>query len=170
MKGLLIKSCFGEKKRKKTLLVFIAAIFILSMSPIFAKDTVESSVKENLKKIKEETKLFAKEQNREAKTILESLFSEGKLSTYSEDFLPEEDQGKSFDHELAAEKTDKQELSPFEASLQEVIDSSEPRCQHESRGQHNDVHQKHQERHDPDAQGLEVLPPKRVDAQKFETA
>lgn len=124
MKRLSIKPCLREKKRKKALLVFIAAIFILSMSPIFAKDAVESSVKENLKKTKEEAKNFAKEKNKEAKNILESLFSEGKLSMYSEDFLPEEDQGKSFDHELAAEKTDKQELSPFEASLQEVIDSS----------------------------------------------
>lgn len=77
MKRLLIKSCFGEKKRKNILLVFTAAIFILSMPSLFAKDTVKSSVKENLKKIKEETKLFAKEQNREAKTILESLFLTG---------------------------------------------------------------------------------------------
>ena len=46
-------------------------------------------------------------------------------SSYTlEDFLPEEDRGKTFDAELAAAKTESQESSPFEKSLQEVIESS----------------------------------------------
>ena len=123
MKRLLIK-CLREKKRKRILLVFTAAIFILSMPSLFAKDDVEASVKENLKKTKEEAKSLGKEKNQEAKNVLESLFSSGKLVTYYDDFLPEEDRGKTFDEKLAREKTDKQEFSPFEANLQEVIDSS----------------------------------------------
>lgn len=123
MKKLPI-NCLREKKRKSILLVFTAAIFILSMPSLFAKDDVETSVKENLKKTKEEAKSIGKEKNQEAKNVLESLFSSGKLAIYCDDFLPEEDRGKTFDEKLAREKTDKQEFSPFEANLQEVIDSS----------------------------------------------
>lgn len=124
MKRLLIRPCLGEKKRKKALLIFAAATFILSMSSLFAKDEVEKAVKQNLKEVKEEAKLLGKEKNFEAKNALESLFHGEKLSFQTDDLLPEEERGKRFDHELAAEKTDKQELSPFEADLQEVIDSS----------------------------------------------
>ncbi|MCB1107312.1 MAG: conjugal transfer protein TraN [Chlamydiia bacterium] len=118
------KPCLREKTRKSILLAFTAAIFILSIPSLFAKDEVEQSVKDNLKKTKEEARSLGKENNKEAKAILESLFSSGKLATYCDDFLPEEDRGKTFDETLAAEKTDKQEFSPFEATLQEVIDSS----------------------------------------------
>ncbi|MCB1073468.1 MAG: conjugal transfer protein TraN [Chlamydiia bacterium] len=110
--------------RKNVLISFAVAIFILSMPSLFPKDGVETSVKENLKKMKEEAKSLGNEKNTEAKTILGLLFSSGKLETYSDEFLPEEDKGKTFDEKLAAEKTDKQEFSSFEASLQEVINSS----------------------------------------------
>lgn len=73
MKKLPI-NCLREKKRKSILLVFTAAIFILSMPSLFAKDDVETSVKENLKKTKEEAKSIGKEKNQEAKNVLESLF------------------------------------------------------------------------------------------------
>ncbi len=111
------------KKTKHLLL----SIFFLTACPLIAKDDVKAAVKENLKKTKEEAKALGKEKNKEATTILESLLSNGKLETYSEEFLPEEDQGKGFDAKLAAEKTDKQEVGPVEAAFQEVLDSSRRR-------------------------------------------
>lgn len=94
------------------------------MPSLFAEDEVEITIKENLKKIKEEAKILGKEKNSDAKTVLESLFSGEKLFIDSDDLLPEQERGKTFDEKVARGKTDKQEFSPLEASLQEVIDSS----------------------------------------------
>lgn len=101
-----------------------AAILILSMAPLFPKDSVQSSVKNNLKAVKEEAKAFGKEENGRAKATLESLFSGEKLSIHSDELLPEEDRGKVFDHALAAEMTDTQQLPLCDVELQEIIDSA----------------------------------------------
>ncbi|MBF5059068.1 conjugal transfer protein TraN [Candidatus Neptunochlamydia vexilliferae] len=106
-------------------LFLFAALCLSDTSLLFGADSLESEVKTNLKRTKEEAKALAKEGNHQAKTILESFFSGKNLSIIEPDeLLPEEDRGKTFDETLAAEKTDKQELLPLEADLQEMLDAS----------------------------------------------
>ena len=81
-------------------------------------------IETNLKKTQEEAKSLGKKKNKEAKIVLESLFSSGTLENYSNEFLSEENRVETFDEKLAAERTDRQELPPFEANLQEAITPS----------------------------------------------